>query len=287
MLDVKVETIDEVKALEYLTHSDGNRPYRQSYASQLASKQGRGEWQTNGDSIRFDSDGILRDGQHRLKMVTQTGIPIEVVVIRGIDPNAFITMDIGRKRNLADVLSIQGEANPQNLAGALAWVRRYLSGNMLSYGATHEQHLAILSQHSSIRDSVAFCSNLSKPAGYPGQPTISTATHYLFSQVDPLKAGKLIEGYITGLELGGIRDPIYRLREQVIGYKHSKLKPTPQQMFGLFCFAWNAFQNGRSQSQSFRLPTHQRERIRIDGFPKKLFIEGQLPLEENNGENEA
>lgn len=286
MLDVKIETIDEVKALEYLTHSDGNRPYRQAYTSELASKQERGEWQINGDSIRFDSDGILRDGQHRLKMVTQTGIAIEVVVIRGIDPNAFITMDIGRKRNLGDVLSIQGEANPQNLAGALSWIRRYLTRNMLFYGATHEQHLAILSQHSGVRDSVAFCFNLSKPAGYPGQPSITTACHYLFSRVDPLKAGELIKGYVTGLGLD-IKDPIYRLREQVIGYKKSKLKPTPQQMFGLFCFAWNAFKNERPQSKSFRLPTHQRGLIRIDGFPQKLFIEGQLQLDKDNGEDEA
>ncbi len=157
-------------------------------------------------------------------------------MIRGIDPNAFITMDIGRKRNLADVLSIQGEANPQNLAGALSWIRRYLTGNMLFYGATHEQHFTILSQDPSIRDSVAFCSNQSKPAGYPGQPSITVACHYLFSKADPVKAGELIKGYVIGLELGGISDPIYRLREQVIGYRNSKLKPTPQQMFGLFCF---------------------------------------------------
>ena len=219
--------------------------------------------------------------------MTQTGIPIEVVVIRGIDPNAFITMDIGRKRNLADVLSIQGEANPQNLAGALSWIRRYLTGNMLFYGATHEQHFIILGQQPGIRDSVAFCSNLSKPAGYPGQPSITAACHYLFSRVDPVKADELIKGYVVGLELGGTNDPIYRLREQVIGYRNSKLKPTPQQMLGLFCFSWNAFRNGRPQSKSFRLPTHQRERIRIDGFPKKLFIEGQLPLDEDSGESET
>lgn len=285
MLEVKVETIDETTALEYLKHSDGNRPYHQSYTSQLASKQGRGEWQINGDSIRFDSNGILRDGQHRLKMVVQTGTPIEVVVVRGINPDAFITMDTGKKRSLADVLSIQGEPQPATLAGALAWVRRYLVGNMFITAVSHEQHLGILTQHPEIKDSVAFFSNLSKPAGYPGQPTITTACHYLFSRVDPLKANELIEGYVTGLGLAGLRDPIYRLREQVIGYKNSKLKPTPQQMFGLFCFAGNAYLAGRPQAQRFALPLPQRGRIRINGFPKDLLQEPRLPLEENNEEN--
>lgn len=287
MLDVKVETIDEAKALEYLTHSDGNRPYHQQYTSELAAKQSRGEWQINGDSIRFDSNGILRDGQHRLKMVIQTGIPIEVVVTRGIDPDAFITMDTGKKRSLADVLSIQGEANPLILAGVLFWIRRYLSGNMFQSGASHEQHLATLTQHPDTRDSVKFFGNLSKPSGYPGQPSIASAAHYLFSQVDSLKGNGLIERYVTGLDLAGVKDPIYRLREQIIGYKNSKMKPTPQQIFGLFCFAWNAHQAGRPQAQNFRLPTHQRERIRIEGFPKKLFLEGQVPLEENSEESET
>ncbi len=287
MLEVKVETIDEAKALEYLTHSDGNRPFHHQYTSILAQKQERGEWQTNGDSIRFDSDGILRDGQHRLKMVIQTGVPIEVVVVRGIDPNAFITIDTGKKRNLADVLAIQGESNPQNLAGSLYWIRRYLIGNMFSSGVTHEQHIAILTRHPDIRESVAFCSSLSKPAGYPGQATIATACHYLFSQVDPHRAAELISGYVTGLGLNGLRDPVYRLREQIIGYKNSKLKPTPQQIFGIFCFTWNACRADRPQAQSFRTPTHQRERVGINGFPKKLFLEGQLPLDETNEENEA
>jgi len=287
MLEVNVETIDETKALEYLTHSDGNRPYHQQYTSLLAGKQQRGEWRTNGDSIRFDSNGILRDGQHRLKMVIQTGIPIEVIVVRSIDPDAFITMDTGKKRGLADVLSIQGEANPLLLAGALYWIRRYLIGNMFAMQVSHEQHLAILTDLPEIRGSVQFFSAISKPAGYPGQPSIATATHYLFSQIDPLKASKLIEGYVTGLGLTGMRDPIYRLREQIIGYKKSKMKPTPQQIFGIFSFAWNAHQAGRPQSQNFKLPTHQRERIRIDGFPRNGYLVGQLPLEEDNEEGET
>lgn len=287
MLEIKVETVDEVKALEYLTHSDGNRPYHQQYTSELAARQTRGEWRTNGDSIRFDSNGILRDGQHRLKMVVQTGIAIEVIVIRGIDPDAFITMDVGKKRNLADVLSIQGEANPLILAGTLYWIRRYLIGNMFQAGASHEQHLDLLTEHPGTRDSVRFFGNLSKPAGYPGQPSITTATHYLFSQVDSLKANELVEKYVTGLDLTGTTDPIYRLREQIIGYKNSRMKPTPQQIFGLFCFSWNAHQAGRPQVHNHKLPLHQRERIKVTGFPAKLFLEGQLPLEENSEEGET
>ncbi|MBA7668866.1 hypothetical protein ES703_76983 [subsurface metagenome] len=286
MLDIKIETIDEVTALEYLTHSDGNRPYHQQYTSELAARQTRGEWRTNGDSIRFDSNGILRDGQHRLKMIVQTGIAIEAIVIRGIDPDAFITMDVGKKRNLADVLSIQGEANPQILAGALFWIRRYLIGNMFQAGTSHEQHLDLLTKHPGTRDSVRFFGNLNKPAGYPGQPAITTATHYLFSQVDSLKANEMIERYVTGLELTGT-DPVYRLREQIIGYKSSKMKPTPQQIFGIFCFAWIAHTTGRPKSNNFKLPLHQRERIRVTGFPGKLFLEGQLSLEENDEESET
>jgi len=282
MITAEVETINKQKALEYLALNHGNRPYRQPYTDGLAGRQQRGEWQTNGDTIRFDSEGLLRDGQHRLQMVVQTDVPIDVVVVRGIDPAAFITMDTGKKRILADVFTISGEQNPAELAAAIVWVRRYLVGSMTNPPVTHEQYIAILDQHPSLRDSVAFCLGLPKPAGCPGQPSITIATHYLFSRVDPDKANDFIERYVTGLRLDDANDPVARLRGQIIAYKSAKLKPTPQQVFGIFALAWNAYRIGRPQHQSFTTPIRGAQRPRIDGFPKKLLGAAQLPLEQTN-----
>ena len=88
-LTFELETIDREKAQQYIGKNVGNRPVSQAHLNQLIGRQRRGEWKTNGDSFRFDANGALRDGQHRLHMVMLTGIPIEAVVIRGVDPEAF------------------------------------------------------------------------------------------------------------------------------------------------------------------------------------------------------
>lgn len=287
MIDVKVETIDQAKALEYLAKNKGNRPYTQPYTSLLASKQARGEWQPNGDSIRFDSNGDLRDGQHRLEMVRQTGKPIEVVVVRGIDPGAFVTMDTGKSRGLGDVLSIKGEVNHRSLAGSLRWVRRYLTNNMRGGTVSHEQHFITLDEHPGIRDSVTFCLNFGKPAGYPSQPGITAAIHYLCSRINPDKANDFTERFITGLRIVNADDPVGRLRGQINDIPKSHRTVAPDQVFAIFSFAWNIYQAGAPAKQNFRVRASQRARPKLDGFPKDLFLEGQLPLEENNSENET
>lgn len=286
MLDVKVETIDREKALEYLAKNKGNRPYQRKYSWFLASRQTDQEWQTNGDSIRFDTNGDLRDGQHRLEMVRQTGMPIDVVVVRGIDPEAFITMDTGKSRGLGDVLSIKGEDYPRSLAGALRWIRRYLSNNMRSTSISHEKHLVTLTEHPELRDSVIFCQKFAKPAGYPGQPAITAAIHYLSSRIDPEKANDFTERFITGLRIIDADDPVGRLRGQLNDLAKSHRIIAPDQIFAIFLFAWNAYRAGVPAKQNFSVRASRSPRRSMDGFPKALLIEGQLPLEGDNGENE-
>ena len=284
-----IETIDKERAQEYIAKIDGNRPISNGYVRWLIGRQRRHEWQTNGDSIKFDKNGVLRDGQHRLMMVMQTGMPIEVVVVREIEPDAFITMDTGKNRNLADVLAINKYQNPRPLADALGWIRRYLTNRMLHVGRmSHEQHLAVLDKHPELQESVVFCIDLGKPKGSPGYRPMIPALHYLFSRIDPSMANDFIERYVKGLHLEE-ESPVAVLRGQVINYATTKVKVKPQgdQIFGLFALAWNAQRKERPQKQSFNLRDRSRTRPRIDGFPRELFLESQeeLPLFEEEEDN--
>ena len=67
-----------------------------------------GEWKLNGAAIVFSDDGVLLDGQHRLKACVDTGIPIDTIVVRGVSHYAQITMDTGKKRNVVDYLKLLG-----------------------------------------------------------------------------------------------------------------------------------------------------------------------------------
>lgn len=78
-----------------------------------------GEWCLNGASIVFSDDGVLLDGQNRLKACADSGRPIDVVVVRGIKLEAQKTMDVGIKRQLNDWLKLNGYPNV-TLVGSIA-----------------------------------------------------------------------------------------------------------------------------------------------------------------------
>lgn len=284
-MKTEVETIDRELAERYLNLDRGNnRPFSPSHLNDLIGRQKRGEWVTNGDTIRFDVTGQLRDGVHRLRMVKATGIPIEAIVVRDIDSAAFLTMDVGKKRNLSDVLYIEKESNYNELASTLNWTWRYLSRRMRGNLGSHEQMLKTLDQHPRLRDSVAFYINLNSPIGAPRWPAITSALHYLFSQVDGNAANDFIDRYVTGLRLEEPDDPIHILRGQIVSYATATRKPVGNQIFSLLTRAWNASREDRTVRKKFAVPNSVVVSPRINGFPKELFLESQLPLEETEEE---
>ncbi len=276
----ELETIDREKAQEYIGKNVANRPPSQTHLNVLIGRQRRGEWRTNGDSIRFDSEGNLRDGQHRLHMVMLTGIPIEAVVIRGIDPDSFVTMDTGKNRTITDVLSIRKEPNPRFLALALQWTYRYLADRMIGKIESHDLLLSVLEKHPGIHKTVAFYSGLTQPSGAPGHREITLAAHYLFSQVDRKESDDFIERYVTGLRLEEETDPVGRLRGQIISVQSNpRISLIPSQYFGLFAMAWNANRLGKKTAKSaFQTPKRTAGRPKIDGFPEQLFMTSKLAL---------
>jgi len=287
MITCKVETIDRDAAERYLNLDKGNnRPFSRNHLGDLIGRQMRGEWVVNGDTIRFDNAGQLRDGQHRLRMVKQTGKPIEVVVVRDIDPEAFITMDVGRKRSFGDVLFIEKEENHTQLATTTAWIWRYLNRKM--YGAhlgSYEQLQMVLHGHPQIRDSISFYKQLDHLPGEPAYAAISTATHYLFSRVDVEAANDFLKKYVTGFNIPE-SDAIGVLRGQIVKYASDVRKPSGDQIFALICRAWNASRVNQPVKKKWTLPGKKQASPRITGFPKDLFLESQLSFEDNQDDND-
>lgn len=66
-----------------------------------------GRWMFNGDTIRFDWNGNLIDGQHRLEAIKETGLPQDCIIVEGLNPECAQTIDIGHKRSVEDYLKKQ------------------------------------------------------------------------------------------------------------------------------------------------------------------------------------
>ncbi|MBA7704212.1 hypothetical protein ES703_113013 [subsurface metagenome] len=65
-METIVEKIDAELAAKYLAERDDDRPISNGHLRWLIERQKQGEWQINGDSIKFDANGMLRD-DHREK----------------------------------------------------------------------------------------------------------------------------------------------------------------------------------------------------------------------------
>ena len=74
---MKVETITPKLAEKWMEANKNNRPLRRSLVGRYAGAIRRGQWELNGESIKFDEDGVLFDGQHRLAAVVEANKPIK------------------------------------------------------------------------------------------------------------------------------------------------------------------------------------------------------------------
>lgn len=105
-----------------LNHNNHNRPLSTRQIEFYAQQMKDGKWMRNGESICFDWNGILLDGQHRLAAIIKANRSITLTIVRGVDPECFKTYDSGRNRTAGDCLAIKGIPHSN---GTAAIIRGY------------------------------------------------------------------------------------------------------------------------------------------------------------------
>lgn len=127
-MNVTKENVSPKKAAEWLTRNISNRPLSMTTVGLYKKAIEADAWKLNGDCIRFNGNGDLIDGQHRLTACVQAGKGFETYVVRGLDHDAFDTIDQGKKRTISDVFARQGYKHYVTLASAVRWLWRYEHG---------------------------------------------------------------------------------------------------------------------------------------------------------------
>lgn len=120
-----VETITPAMAEEYLRHNEhnprktANRRQVESYARDMAA----GKWFINGEPIVFDANGDLKNGQHRLMAIIKANVPVDMYVVRGVDPR-ISTFDYGMLRRMSQELGVS--RNVETIANVIVSNAYYL-----------------------------------------------------------------------------------------------------------------------------------------------------------------
>ena len=127
-----------------------NRKHSTGTSSSYASQMYKGEWEANGEpiiiseptSIKGVPTEIVMNGQHRLLGCVMSGVPIAVLVVKGVPFSVMETLDTGKCRTGKDVLSAAGiyedyNFNPSEYSRASSIIKKvleYCSGRLGSHG---------------------------------------------------------------------------------------------------------------------------------------------------------
>jgi hypothetical protein len=97
-----------VAALLFIEHNPHNRDWDPSWTLELARRMTAHLWKKNNEPPGFYKDGALADSQHRLAAAALAAITWTTVIVFGMDREAVMTIDAGRRRDAASALKMDG-----------------------------------------------------------------------------------------------------------------------------------------------------------------------------------
>jgi hypothetical protein len=229
MFRTEVVKLTPELAANLLAKNSTNRPVSKATIERYERAIKRGEWALNGEPIIVFKNDTLGDGQHRCIAVQRTGIAIDTVIMYGIDPNTFGTLNGGKPRNSSDILAINGEVNAHHLSSAArAFLLSQLTGRD-AYCITTLQIEKCVEDHPHLRYWVQkYCSAKNAklfPSALCGYMAIASEK-YGFEKLD-----SFFKHLATGADLAQ-GDPALVLRERFIAQtKVSRISTTHARAF--------------------------------------------------------
>lgn len=124
-IEVKLTYVTPSIASNYLRFNDKNRKPSNEHVLFLAKQMKEGLFMENGESIVFDSNGILNDGQHRLLAIVKSGESYWIPVVRGVKPKSMATYDTGRNRSASDVLHLNGFSYSSQISALIKSIDKF------------------------------------------------------------------------------------------------------------------------------------------------------------------
>lgn len=252
--DARIEFIAPQTAQNWLDNQGPNRRLNKERVARLADAIRRGEWQMNGESIKFDTAGKLLDGQHRLAAIVEANIPVPMLVVRNLPRQVFHTIDIGQRRSLSQVLTMRGEHYATQLAALSNLLFVYAGGHDIvtrtHYTPTFEQALRFIDDNPEVRASAAMGARI----GQHLKCSILAMgfCHFLFDRLAPNDSELFFNRLYSGAGMSP-NDPILVLRNRLTKDGRGPKRLTPIEQIAITVKSWNAFRRGeRIQLLSWR-----------------------------------
>lgn len=252
-MQVVIETITPAKAVEYLKTSLGNRPISDSRVNDYAECLKNGKWLSNGETVKFDDGGHLMDGHHRLLAIEQAGIPLQTVVCRGIQPEAFVTIDQGRSKTLGQLLAMQNVENYNIVASVIGGNRtlvlngRLWTNNGAKVKGTNnaEYYDEYMRDAKGYQEAAAFAREMYQKARML-RPAWIGSLYYFLTHTGCYKKEYVANFFrgVCNLNTSGI-NAADELRYFIIRNDRKEKRLEDSYLFAIVCKAWNYYVNNK------------------------------------------
>lgn len=233
-------------AEQWLDRNTNNRRLRRSDVEKLKRDLTNGSFLENGDTFRFDKDGVLIDGQHRATAVVESGVSVHALVVTNLSPEVQRTIDDNLKRTMADHLAFEGESQGATLGAItrriIMWERGHVR-NTGAYKPSVQEQFDFIAVNPRITAAVDAINRYRRKKLLP--PSIIGLGWWLFSQLDREECedffGQLNDGFM--LERG---NPVATLREKLIDFGKRPGRIPEDYILAIAIKAWNACRDGRT-----------------------------------------
>jgi hypothetical protein len=249
---VTMEQITPALAEKYLDTMPHNRRTRQGVINNLVRAIKTDSWFPTIEPIHFDSQGRLRNGQHRMWAILESGRTLEFLIVRGATEEEIDAIDTGTKRSPGDVITLRHGTPDGDVAATvlkLLWMMEegYLPGGggltgRSAHAPTNHQMAQYFLQHPKLLTSIQYV-NQTPAIRTMGPKGTMTFCHYLITHAGGAQADEFWNCLAMAI-YGHNNDPILRLRERLTksknaGTQNKRDKLTVTEMSALIIKGWN------------------------------------------------
>jgi hypothetical protein len=255
-ITTSIEDISPPQAQAWLDRGGHNRPTTRGRVARYARVMARGEWRLNGEAVKLDREGCVIDGKHRLLACVESGATIRSLIIRGLEPEIFTVLDIGKNRTPADVMGIAGYQNRVAVASAARGLVTIDATGRLDPPSrveieplvTHAALLQYVQEHPEVVDGVLLANHV-RNGGLSGGSGLLGTLFTLLLRVDRHAAEVFAEALMTGANLD-VNNPILRFRNRLItDQRLPNDNATREHLLALGIKAWNFWRAGEEVGQ--------------------------------------
>lgn len=208
---IELQWIGPDKANEYLATNVCNRACSKAAVKRWAETMRAGAWKLSSDAIAFDWNGVLINGQHRLNALIQTGATMPFLVGYNFPPESKNSLDVGKKRSLHEILTINGYPITINEVAICKFIMTPWEKATVA-NPDHEVHRAKLKRiHQRFKSEIDFVIEQTKFKEFAA-PELAALTLLLSRSQNP----EIVSDFISLLRGKGRLDGTFKKEDEII-----------------------------------------------------------------------